>query len=196
MSTDGSNELLVRGPHRFLGYLDAQQTEAALVDGWFRTGDEAHWHGGRLRVLGRRADVASRNGRKISLAEVDRAFIAATGLTDCAAFVLPDRDTGERVAVAVRLDPGVALDVPAALAAMQRAGLAPYKLPESVVRQAGPLPMTSTGKVLRRELADAAGNSGAGSAEVIWRAERLGLGADLAPDASRVVRPTQDGGAP
>lgn len=91
---DGTNELLVRGPHLFAGYLDDAQTAEAMAAGWFRTGDEARLDDGRLSVVGRLKDVAGRNGRKISLAEVDAAFTAATGITECAAFTVPDEQTG------------------------------------------------------------------------------------------------------
>ena len=78
-----------------------RDTAEAVVDGWFRTGDAAELAGGRLRIVGRLKEVASRDGRKISLAEVEHAFAAASGLTDCAAFAVPDDRTGERVALAV-----------------------------------------------------------------------------------------------
>jgi acyl-CoA synthetase (AMP-forming)/AMP-acid ligase II len=164
LSPDGTRELLIRGPHLFAGYLEQDQTDAALDDGWFRTGDEAEIVDGRLRIVGRLKDIASRNGKKISLAEVDLAFTSATGIAGCAAFVVPDDATGERVALAVRSD--VDLDVPAVLAAMEAAGLARFKLPEVVVRLSDPLPVTATGKVQRRELSEDVGS-------VLWRAPRL-----------------------
>jgi acyl-CoA synthetase (AMP-forming)/AMP-acid ligase II len=163
LADDGTGELLLRGPHLFAGYTDAAATAAALEDGWFRTGDEATVQDGRLRIVGRLKDVASRNGKKVSLAEVDEAFAAASGIRDCAAFAVPDDTTGERVVIAVRAD--TPIDVPAALAAMEAAGLARFKLPERVVRWPGPLPTTATGKVQRRDLTE--------DSEVLWQAPRL-----------------------
>lgn len=175
LADDGTKELLLRGPHLFAGYAGAAgpagssgpsgSAADALEDGWFRTGDEAEVVDGRLRIVGRLKDVASRNGKKISLAEVDLAFATATGIADCAAFVVPDDETSERVALAVRSSS--VLDVPAVLAAMEAAGLARFKLPEVVVRYDGPLPTTATGKVQRRSLAEDGGT-------VLWRAARLG----------------------
>ena len=164
--SDEAGELLVRGPHQFRGYLDPADTAEAVVDGWFRTGDAAEVTGGRLRIVGRLKEVASRDGRKISLAEVEHAFAIASGVTDCAAFALPDERTGERLALAVAADRDLVLDVPAVLAAMERAGLARWKLPESVIRIDGPLPTTASGKVQRRHLE--------GPGHVLWRADRLG----------------------
>jgi len=164
LSDDDTHELLIRGPHQFAGYLTEAETDAALEDGWFRTGDEAEIVDGRLRIVGRLKDVASRNGRKISLPEVDHAFTTVTGITDCAAFVVPDEMTGERVAMAVGTE--LDLDVPAALAAMRSAGLATFKLPEAVIVWPGPLPTTATGKVQRKELTETGGT-------IAWRADRL-----------------------
>lgn len=170
IAEDDSKELLVAGPHLFGGYLDDEQTTDAVEDGWFHTGDQAEIVDGRVRIIGRLKDVASRNGKKISLAEVDQAFTTATGIVDCAAFIVPDDATGERVAMAVRLADGGAIDVPSVLAAMESSGLAKFKLPESVVRIDAPLPLTPTGKVQRRDLSE--------DADVLWRASRLGNAAE------------------
>lgn len=163
LAADGSRELFIRGPHLFAGYTGA--VEEPLEDGWFATGDEAEIVDGRLRIVGRLKDVASRNGKKISLAEVDLAFTAATGIAECASFIVADEETGERVALALWSDEE--FDVPTVLASMQAAGLARYKLPEVVLRLRAPLPTTATGKVQRRELSENHGT-------VLWRAERLG----------------------
>lgn len=163
LSDDGTSELLIRGPHQFWGYLGSD--DDPLVDGWFRTGDEAVLEAGRVKIVGRLKDVASRNGKKISLPEVDHYFREASGVGEVAAFIVPDDATGERVAVAVAVPPEVTLDVPQVLAAMQAAGLARFKLPESVVRWNGDLPLTTTGKVQRRLLVE--------GDQALWRAERL-----------------------
>jgi acyl-CoA synthetase (AMP-forming)/AMP-acid ligase II len=162
----GSGELLVRGPHVFRGYLDPHDNDDAFDREWFRTGDAAELRDDRLRVVGRFKELANRNGRKVSLAEVEDAFRAASGIELCAAFSISDAVTGERVAVAVQLLDERPLDIPATLDGMIAAGLAKWKLPESVVRYPTPFPMTATGKVQRRALSEADGDP-------IWRAERL-----------------------
>jgi acyl-CoA synthetase (AMP-forming)/AMP-acid ligase II len=95
----GADELLIRGPHQFHGYLDASHNVDAFVDDWLRTGDQADICSGRLRIKGRLKEIAVRKGMKISLAEVDA---AASGLGDCAAFAVADEETGERLALAIR----------------------------------------------------------------------------------------------
>ena len=56
---------------------------------------------------------------------------------------------------------GGSLIPPEVLDAMVDDGLARWKLPEAVVRHAGPLPMTATGKVQRRALDE--------DVEPVWR---------------------------
>jgi acyl-CoA synthetase (AMP-forming)/AMP-acid ligase II len=167
IAVDGSGEVLIRGPHVFRGYLDPADNEGAFEGDWFRTGDTGEVVEGRLRVVGRLKEVANRNGRKVSLAEVEEAFLSVAPVDECAAFGVDDDITGERVVLAVHPRDGEPLDVPAALEAMAASGLAKWKLPESVLVYPTPFPVTATGKVQRRALSEAVGT-------VIWRAERLG----------------------
>jgi o-succinylbenzoate---CoA ligase len=102
--TDGSGELLVRGPTLMRGYrFDAVATAAAFAPGgWLRTGDGgAIAADGTVRVWGRLADVIVSGGEKIWPAEVEAAL---AGHTDVAAVMVsssPDREWGERVVARV-----------------------------------------------------------------------------------------------
>ncbi|OBF25417.1 hypothetical protein A5727_04615 [Mycobacterium sp. ACS4331] len=146
-----ADELLVRGPHQFHGYLNPADNADAFCDGWVRTGDQAEVDGARVRITGRLKDVAVRKGLKISLAEVDA---AAAVLGECAAFAVPDDVTGERVALAVHAPASSDLSYAAVVDALLATGLARWKLPEQIVLWDGELPRTASGKVIRRELAD------------------------------------------
>jgi long-chain acyl-CoA synthetase len=59
-------EILVRGPSVFKGYWNqAQETQAALVDGWFKTGDIGNIDGdGFLSVTDRKKDLIKTSGGK------------------------------------------------------------------------------------------------------------------------------------
>ena len=47
-------ELLVRGPNLFTGYWNRpEDTKAAIIDGWFHTGDQVELDAGSLKILGR-----------------------------------------------------------------------------------------------------------------------------------------------
>ncbi len=60
-------EILVRGPSVFKGYWNRpQETQAALVDGWFMTGDIGNLDSdGFLSVTDRKKDLIKTSGRKV-----------------------------------------------------------------------------------------------------------------------------------
>lgn len=146
-----SGELLISGPHQFHGYLDPTHNDGAFDGDWVRTGDQAELlPGRRIRITGRLKEIVIRKGEKISLAEIDS---AAAELGECAAFALPDDETGERLVLAVR-EPAAALSYPTVRDQLTAAGLATRKLPEQIVAWAGEFPRTASGKIIRRALAD------------------------------------------
>ncbi|MHB1775880.1 MAG: class I adenylate-forming enzyme family protein [Acidimicrobiales bacterium] len=149
------DEVMVKGPNLFQGYLDEADNRDAFADGWFRTGDLGELAGpeGRLTVRGRLKEVVDRKGLKISLAEADEALRRLPGVLEGAAFAVADPETGERLAVALRVAPGAAAGYDALCAGLRRAGIATGKLPEQVDLWPDPLPRTPSGKVQRRALA-------------------------------------------
>lgn len=152
-SADHPQEGLLRGPAGFLGYTDPQDHAAAFEDGWYRTGDLVEVSpDGRLTVVGRRKEVASRNGLKISLGEIDAALTGMPGVEEHACFAVPDPDTGEHLAVALRPAAGAAVTLDDVVEHLVRAGIARRKLPEHVVIWDEPLPRTPSGKVVRGRL--------------------------------------------
>ena len=135
LADDGSDEVQLRGPHVFRGYVDPADNAGAFDDDWFRTGDTGVLHDGRLRIVGRLKEIANRNGRKVSLAEVEEAFRSVAPVTGCAAFAVPDDVTGERVAVAVqRARRRGARRARRARRHGELPAIAKWKLPESVLR--------------------------------------------------------------
>ena len=152
---NGPGELLVRGPMRFLGYLDADDNRAAFVaDGWFRTGDLGRVDNGRLTVTGRLKDVVARKGMKISLAEIDEVANALPGIEEATAYGVPDDDTGERLVLAARVHDPRGVTFEDIIEQLRARGLATWKLPEQIVIWDGPLPRTESGKIRRQVVAD------------------------------------------
>ncbi|MGE2734236.1 class I adenylate-forming enzyme family protein [Mycolicibacterium vaccae] len=146
-------ECCIRGPHTFLGYTDIDDDANAFDGDWFRTGDVADFADGRVRIVGRIKDIVIRNGMKIPAAEIDEAVLRIHGVRECAAYSVADATTGERLAVAVVLDPGADLTLAELSAALVAAGLPKYKLPEELVFWERPLPLNANGKVERNTLA-------------------------------------------
>jgi long-chain acyl-CoA synthetase len=65
LAQDG--EILSRGRHIFLGYLnDEVNTKATIEDGWLHTGDLGEWtSAGLLRIVGRKKDIMKTSGGKM-----------------------------------------------------------------------------------------------------------------------------------
>ena len=152
---NGPGELLVRGPMRFLGYLDDDDNRSAFVaGGWFRTGDLGRVENGRLTVTGRLKDVVARKGMKISLAEIDEAVNALPGIEEATAYGRPDEETGERLVLAVRVRDPQSVAFGDIIGQLRTRGLATWKLPEQIVIWDDPLPRTESGKIQRQAVAD------------------------------------------
>ena len=106
-------ELSVRGPELAEGYLDRHQTDAAFVDGWYRTSDLATVDDGWLRIVGRSADVIIRGGMNVSASEVEQALERHPSVREAVVVGYPDDIYDERIGAFVVVDrsgAGVPLD--------------------------------------------------------------------------------------
>ena len=74
LRVDESGEIWVSGPHVFRGYRhDEEATKAALVDGWFRTGDLGTLdEDGYLRITGRSKEIiVTAGGKNVAPAQLE-----------------------------------------------------------------------------------------------------------------------------
>jgi malonyl-CoA/methylmalonyl-CoA synthetase len=148
--SDGTaGEIEVRGPNVFREYWDKPEaTRAAFRDGWFRTGDTAVVENGVYRILGRTSiDVLKTGGHKVSALEIEEVVREHPAVAECAIVGVPDPEWGERVAAAVVLKDGEALDL-AALRSWALTLLAPHKIPSRLL-VVDTLPRNAMGKVLK-----------------------------------------------
>jgi long-chain acyl-CoA synthetase len=146
-------EAWVRGPNVMLGYWERPQaTEAALVDGWYRTGDAAYADGdGYLYMVDRLKDMIITGGENVYSVEVESALAEHPGVTEAAVFGAPDARWGETVqAVVVLADRRQPSAVE--LTAHCRERLPGFKVPRRIELRSAPLPKSGAGKVLKREL--------------------------------------------
>jgi len=147
-----SGEVLIRAPNLMTGYWqDEAATRAALVDGWYRTGDVGRRDGdGFYWVDERKKDMIISGGENIYPAELEAVLEASPAIAECAVVARPDPKWGEvPVAVVVRR-PGAALEAPDVLALFE-GRLARFKHPRGVVF-VDSLPRNVMGKVLRYRL--------------------------------------------
>jgi cyclohexanecarboxylate-CoA ligase len=145
-----AGELWLRGPELFAGYVDASQTEAAITQGWFRTGDLATVDAdGWLTVAGRIKDTIIRGGENIAAAEVEAVLEQHPDVVQAVAVGYSDARYGERVcAFVVARRP---FDLGACRAWFEHEGVARFKTPERVVTL-DELPLLSAGKADRAAL--------------------------------------------
>jgi acyl-CoA synthetase (AMP-forming)/AMP-acid ligase II len=158
--TDGQ-ECCIGGPHLFLGYADAEDDEVAFENSreaygsdWFATGDLASFDEGRLNIVGRIKDIVVRKGMKIPIAEVEAMMASIPEVRQAAGFSVADPETGEHLAIAIRLAAGSEFTFENSCAILLRNGLAKWKLPEEIVIWEKAFPETATGKVQRTQLAE------------------------------------------
>jgi O-succinylbenzoic acid--CoA ligase len=140
----GDQEILVNGPTVAPGALSP--------DGWLYTGDLGTLDGdGRLRVTGRKADTIVTGGENVAPGEVEAVLESHPDVLEAAVLARADPQWGEAVTALVVARPGTTPDGQA-LRAHCAARLAGYKIPKLIELVRGPLPRTSSGKLLRREL--------------------------------------------
>ncbi len=152
---DGSGELLVRGEHVMLGYLDdPQATEEAIdADGWLHTGDvgvlDEH---GNLRITDRLKDMYICGGFNVYPAEVEQVLLRMDAIADVAVIGVPDERMGE-VGKAYVVAAGAGVE-PEAVLAFAKEHLANFKTPRDV-EVVESLPRNLSGKVLKTQLREA-----------------------------------------
>ena len=110
--------------------------------------------GGFLFILDRSKDMIISGGENVYCTEVEDAIYTHPAVLEATVFGEPDEQWGEAVhAVVVRRDGNDAIDADA-LMEHCRAHIAGYKIPRKIDFRTDPLPKSSAGKVLKRELRD------------------------------------------
>jgi len=149
-------ELLVRGTSVFGGYWNRPDANAqSFVDGdWFRTGDVAYLDAeGFLFIVDRIKDLIIRGGENIGCGQVEAALLMHPDVHEAAVYAVPDERMGEEVGATVHGAPG--LDVEA-LRGFLAQHLARFEIPRYMQLAPEPLPRTPSGKILKRQIKQAA----------------------------------------
>jgi len=148
-------ELVVRGPMVVPRYWNRDVPVADPVDGYFRTGDIGVMDAdGWTYVIDRLKDMINASGFKVWPREVEDVLRQHPAVSDAAVVGVADEYRGETVKGYVTLRAGCTV-TPTELIEYCRGLMAAYKYPRAVeIRDE--LPTSAAGKVLRRELRDAA----------------------------------------
>jgi fatty-acyl-CoA synthase len=133
----------------FSGYTDGGNK--AVIDGLLSSGDVGHFdESGLLFVDGRDDDMIVSGGENVYPIEVENLLLDHESVTDAAVIGVPDEDFGQRLRAFVVVTAEVDAEV---LKSYVKANLARHKVPREVVFLEE-LPRNTTGKVLKRKLAE------------------------------------------
>ena len=151
MRVDAEGEVCARSNHVFEGYWNQpEETEKAIQDGWFHTGDGGYTDGAFIAISDRKKDVIITGGENVSSIEVEDCLFQHPAVAEVAVIGVPDEKWGETIKALVVLRPGAAA-TERDLIEHCRSRMAHYKCPTSVeVRDA--LVRTATGKLQKFKL--------------------------------------------
>jgi long-chain acyl-CoA synthetase len=149
---DAVGEIAIRGHNIMLGYYNRPDaTDAVMNDGWFRTGDLARRDAdGFYYIVDRAKDMIIRGGFNVYPREIEEVLMTHEAVSLAAVIGVPHESHGEEIKAFVILKPGASV-TPDELLAWGKEQMAAYKYPR-FVEIVESLPMTATGKILKREL--------------------------------------------
>ena len=148
---DQEGEILARGNHVLKSYWEQPEaTAAAIVDGWFHTGDGGSFEGGYLSISDRKKDVIISGGENVSSIEAEDALFSHPAVAEVAVIGVPDETWGELILALVVLAPG-ATATEDELRDHCRTKLAGYKVPKRIEFR-DELARTATGKLQKFKL--------------------------------------------
>lgn len=146
-------EIAVKGPDRFLGYLQPEFNEDSFTeDGWFLTGDlgvidEDDY----LEIKARKKDIIIRGGENISVKEVEDILYQHPSIANVAIVAMPDVLMGEKACAYVVLNERTTFSFEEMTRFLTEKEIARQKFPErlEVIEE---LPMNANGKIQKFKL--------------------------------------------
>lgn len=147
-------EIVIRGPLVMVGYADmAEETAAAMRDGWFHSGDEGFWvadAAGRpfFFITGRIKELIIRGGSNVAPLEVDAVLRGHPAVDFGLAVPFENRFYGEEIAAYVVTNSPVSNEELLAHCARYL----DFSRQPKVIIQGDDVPFTATGKAKRLEL--------------------------------------------
>ena len=148
-----TGEIWMRGVGLMPGYFRDPDITAKVIQpgGWYASGDLGRQDAdGALQVVGRLKEMIIRSGFNVYPGEVEAVLLGWPGVQKAAVVGRKASDGNEDILAFIEAKPGVQLDLQA-LKAHAHEHLSPYKRP-SVMALVPDMPMTLSGKVLKREL--------------------------------------------
>ena len=149
-----TGEIAIKGPQIMVGYYKKPaETENALKDGWFFTGDIGKFdEDGYLSIVDRKKDMIIAGGYNIYPVELDDILMGHPKILEACAIGIPHEYRGETVKAFIVTKEGETL-TEEEITAYCKEKLAAYKVPK-IFEFIEELPKSAVGKVLRRKLRD------------------------------------------
>ncbi|GID28371.1 long-chain-fatty-acid--CoA ligase [Paractinoplanes brasiliensis] len=150
--SDEIGEIAIRGHNIMRGYFNRPEATAEVMrDGWFRSGDLGRRDkDGYFYIVDRAKDMIIRGGFNVYPREIEEVLITHEAVSLAAVIGVPHPSLGEEVKAFVILNPGATV-TEQELVEWGKEQMAAYKYPR-IVSIVESLPMTATGKLLKREL--------------------------------------------
>jgi len=149
---DEIGEIAIRGHNIMRGYYNRPEATAEVMrDGWFRSGDLGRRDkDGFYYVVDRAKDMIIRGGFNVYPREIEEVLMTHEAVSLAAVIGVPHPSHGEEIKAFVILTEGAGV-TGEDLVAWSREQMAAYKYPR-MVSIVETLPMTATGKLLKRAL--------------------------------------------
>ncbi|HUP99269.1 MAG TPA: long-chain fatty acid--CoA ligase [Aeromicrobium sp.] len=149
---DAIGEIAIKGHNIMKGYHGRPEATAeAIRDGWFRSGDLARKDAdGWFYIVDRSKDMIIRGGFNVYPREIEEVLMEHPAVSLVAVIGVPHDSHGEEIKAVVVKTPGDATTEDE-LVAWGKEQFASYKYPR-IVEFRDSLPMTATGKILKREI--------------------------------------------
>ncbi|TYL45353.1 long-chain fatty acid--CoA ligase [Nocardioides sp. BGMRC 2183] len=146
-------EIAIKGHNIMKGYYKRPEATAEAIspDGWFRSGDLGRKDAdGWYYIVDRSKDMIIRGGYNVYPREIEEVLLTHPAISLAAVIGVPHDSHGEEIKAVVILEQGASA-TEEEIVAWGKEQFAAYKYPR-VVEIVENLPMTATGKILKREL--------------------------------------------
>ena len=148
-------EICLRGPQVMKGYWNhpEESSKVLMPGGWLRTGDMGVMDAqGSIRLTDRKKDIIVVSGFKVFPNEIEDVLALHPDVREAAAIGVHDERSGEVVKVVIV--PNSPTLTEADVLAHCKRHLTGYKVPRVIEFRSAPLPKSSIGKILRRDLGE------------------------------------------
>jgi acyl-CoA synthetase (AMP-forming)/AMP-acid ligase II len=146
-------EVLIRGPHVMVGYLNNKEATDQCIDaeGWFHTGDIGYFDDdGYFYIVDRVKELIKYKGYQVPPAELEAILVGHPSIADAAVIPSPDEEAGEIPKAFVVLKEDIS---PEDIIAFVADNVAPHKKVRKV-EIVDEIPKSASGKILRRVLVE------------------------------------------